>query len=896
MSLIDRLGRLFITNSNVENRNTKQFIMRKAKFLLIIALLATTTSASEKVIVSQWLTTGPLTLSLPAFHETADVSGKKFQDTEFLTFEQLDLNDYFPLENESVKWFGGNNANWERAHSNHRGFVEVVDSGAYLENYQVSYLAAYIKADRWLKSSLEIKSPQMLSVYLNGEHLGTKATVEKEENQIGKFSKNVELTKGTHLLLIKTVFSPEKNDSIADWRLSASFEIDEPFDFMAITTSLTPYNIKNINHILDGIKVSGTSLSPDGKYYIANYSRSLPPTNRSESWSEIKSVSGNNTVHSYRNASISGLTWLPKSNRVSYISRRDGKATLFLYDVENQKIEVLMEGIENVGSYRWSPDETYIAFYIREESKDDNSNATHLIGMRDRIPGFRNRSFLYKFDMESRVKTRLTFGNLTSSLLDISADGKKLLISHTRHEYDKEPYSTQDLYILDITDLSIDTLYYGKQWSVSASFSPDGQKLLATGGPGAFDGIGINIPEGLIPNNYDMQMYIINLEDKSVTPITKDFAPSINSAHWSRTDNNIYFTATDKDRRNLFSYDTRRGRINLIETGADMVDRFRLSSMSNMAVYYGNKTNEPHKTYLINLRNGRYSVLEDTDSHNYRNVRFGEVCDWDFQTEQGLDITGRVYLPHDFDENAKYPLIVYYYAGTSPVTRSFGGRYPFNLWAANDYIVYVLQPSGSIGFGQEFSAAHVNNWGATVADEIIEGTKKFLDAHPFADREKVGCAGASYGGFMTMLLITRTDIFTTAISHAGISSISSYWGEGFWGYGYSAVASAGSFPWNNKELYVGQSPLFHADKINTPLLLLTGDKDTNVPPGESFQMYTALTLLGKPVELVLIKGEDHHILTYNRRIEWHNTIMAWWDMMLKNQPEYWNKLYPEKNY
>jgi dipeptidyl aminopeptidase/acylaminoacyl peptidase len=261
-----------------------------------------------------------------------------------------------------------------------------------------------------------------------------------------------------------------------------------------------------------------------------------------------------------------------------------------------------------------------------------------------------------------------------------------------------------------------------------------------------------------------------------------------------------------------------------------------------------------------------------------------------------VEITGRVYYPPHFDPEKKYPVIVYYYGGIRPVGRTFGGRYPFNLWAGNDYLVYVLQPSGAVGFGQEFSAAHVNNWGLTVADEIIEGAQKFLEAHTYADATKVGCAGASYGGFMTMLLLTRTDIFTAAISHAGISSISSYWGEGFWGYSYSAGASANSFPWNNKDLYIGQSPLFHADKINTPLLLLTGDSDTNVPPGESIQMYTALKLLGRPVELVLVKGEDHHILPYSKRILWHKAIMAWWDKYLKGQGEWWEEQFPEKNF
>jgi dipeptidyl aminopeptidase/acylaminoacyl peptidase len=210
-------------------------------------------------------------------------------------------------------------------------------------------------------------------------------------------------------------------------------------------------------------------------------------------------------------------------------------------------------------------------------------------------------------------------------------------------------------------------------------------------------------------------------------------------------------------------------------------------------------------------------------------------------------------------------------------------------------VVLIVNPSGATGFGQEFSSRHVNTAGEGVAEDIIWATKQFCKEHAYVDDKHIGCIGASYGGFMTQYLQTKTDIFAAAISHAGISDHTSYWGEGYWGYSYSEVSIANSYPWTDKHLYVEQSPLFNADKINTPILFLHGDKDTNVPVGESIQMFNALKLLGKETAMVLVKDQDHHIIDYNKRIKWQNTIFAWFAKYLKNDPSWWNAIYKQPN-
>ena len=233
---------------------------------------------------------------------------------------------------------------------------------------------------------------------------------------------------------------------------------------------------------------------------------------------------------------------------------------------------------------------------------------------------------------------------------------------------------------------------------------------------------------------------------------------------------------------------------------------------------------------------------------------------------------------------------MYYYGGTIPESKKFWGPYPFQQWAAAGYLVLVVQPRGAVGYGQDYSAWHPNDWGKAAGDDIQLATGEFLKLQPAVDPKRIGHIGASYGGFMTMYLASHSTLFKAGVAHAGISTLSSYWGQGRWGIGYSSVASAGSYPWNNSALYAGQSPLFHADKIQETLLLTAGDADDNVPYNESVQMYNALKLLGKPVEMVSVPGEGHSIRDPQKRRQWLDRIQAFFDWQLKNQPQWWQAL------
>lgn len=851
--------------------------------VLFLNLTAGEDSTKNVILINNWLVAGPVTVKKPAFFTEKNVKGKSFKISDLL--KQYDKEVKKPDEGKTFLSVNDSGIKWT-AKKDFKGFST---SG---KDFKKGWQAVYLFNDRFEKVTLKIKTRQCFELYIDGKkRLSNTSCIKKDKNPADK-STPVYLERGKHLIVIKSLFNPENQDN---WSLEAKLSFDKKYPHNSILIDLSPKTYMDINHLMNGTRLTGISTSYDGKYILKEYKKIVPPNGKSESWFEISETGNGNIIYTSEYANIYDVKWSPVDNAVSFKAEDVDKKKIFLLNLNNLSKKTLLENAGDVNYYSWSPTGDFIIYSIDEEPKKDNDGVIHVLNPMDRWPWWRYRGQLYKCNVAYGTTERLTYGYLSNNLQDIRPDGKKILFSQSVPDFKKRPYTKQIMLELDLQTFVIDTVW-SQNYGGSAQYSPDGTKLLVTGSASMFDGAGINLPEKLIPNDYDTQAYIFDLKTKKAEPVTRNFNPSVFSAKWLKKGKGIIFRVEDKTRNKLYRYDIEKKTFADLKAKVDMVSGFDIpSSTENFIVYYGSSMQYPSTGWKCTITGTGHKKIADPEKEFFADVVFGKTENWNFKNKYGKTIEGRVYYPPDYDENKKYPVIVYYYGGTSPTGRSFRGRYPKNLFAAQGYIVYVLQPSGATGFGQYFSALHVNDWGKRVADEIIKGTKDFLKAHPSANAKKVGCMGASYGGFMTMLLTTKTDIFATAIEHAGISSIASYWGQGYWGYLYSSVASAGNFPWNNKDLYCGQSPLFNADKVKVPLLLLHGTSDTNVPTGESIQMFTALKLLGKPVELVEIKGQNHHITDYKKRILWQKTILAWFDKWLKDQNEWWNYLYPEEN-
>jgi dipeptidyl aminopeptidase/acylaminoacyl peptidase len=624
--------------------------------------------------------------------------------------------------------------------------------------------------------------------------------------------------------------------------------------------------------------------------------RIVPGTDDAESWVEVRSTEDGKIVSSWRGFEMSQVAWAPDGDHITYVTTaEEGEnklSSLWSVSLKSGKVTAVLARVEGLGSYRWSPTGDEIVYSVEIESEPDERGVKRLESLLDRQAGYRDKSYLYSVSVPGGARRRLTAGRASTLAQDISADGSRLLFTRSFDDPENRPYIRTEMWELELATAKARKLR-DSQWLRTAQYSPDGTRILILAGPTEFGDVGTNLPDGVTANEYDGQLYAWDPSTDEVDALTVDFDPAVEQAEWNRKDGNIYLRAEQQDFKRLFRLSPKKKEVTRIPARFEALSHIDVADDAAVVVVSGSATWLPQGMARIDLKHDQANLIFWPAGDWFDGTRRGTTETWTFTTSGGTKIDGRVYLPPEFDASQQYPLIVYYYGGTSPISRDFGGRYPKEYWASSGYVVYVLQPSGATGYGQAFSAVHVNDWGEVVSDEIIEGVTKFLDAHPYVDPKRVGCLGASFGGFMTMTLVTKTDMFAAAVSHAGISSISSYWGEGYWGYSYSAAATAGSFPWNRPDIYEARSPLTNADKVKTPILLTHGQADTNVPVGESDTFYTALKLVGAPVEYVQIEGQDHWILDHDKRVVWSDTIMAWFDRWLKGQDEWWEHLYPE---
>ncbi|HEY1894067.1 MAG TPA: S9 family peptidase [Chthoniobacterales bacterium] len=251
-----------------------------------------------------------------------------------------------------------------------------------------------------------------------------------------------------------------------------------------------------------------------------------------------------------------------------------------------------------------------------------------------------------------------------------------------------------------------------------------------------------------------------------------------------------------------------------------------------------------------------------------------------FKGANNEEVQGFMVKPPGFDPNRKYPLKFLIHGGPQGAWGdSWTYRWNAELFAANGYVVVMINFHGSTGYGQKFTDSISGDWGGKPYIDLMKGLDYVEKTYPFIDKNREAALGASYGGYMANWLLGHTDRFKCIVSHDGTFNTESAYGttEELW---FPEWEFKGP-PWKQRDLYRKFSPHLFADKFKTPTLVVHGQNDYRLDVSEGFQLFTTLQRLKVPSKMLYFPDEGHWVLKPQNSRLWYKTVNDWVDQWCK---------------
>ncbi|HKM48152.1 MAG TPA: S9 family peptidase, partial [Terriglobales bacterium] len=251
-----------------------------------------------------------------------------------------------------------------------------------------------------------------------------------------------------------------------------------------------------------------------------------------------------------------------------------------------------------------------------------------------------------------------------------------------------------------------------------------------------------------------------------------------------------------------------------------------------------------------------------------------------FKGAKGDKVEGFLVKPPNFDASKKYPVKFLIHGGPQGAWGDdWSYRWNPELFAANGYVVVMINFHGSTGYGQKFVDSINGDWGGAPFEDLMKGLDYAEQHHAFIDKDRECALGASFGGYMANWVLGHTDRFKCIVSHDGTFNNESDWGttEELW---FNEWEFKGT-PWTNRELYRKWSPHLFAANFKTPTLVVHGQLDYRLDVSEGFQLFTTLQRLGVPSKMLYFPDEGHWVLKPQNAQLWYKTVNDWVDRWTK---------------
>lgn len=645
-------------------------------------------------------------------------------------------------------------------------------------------------------------------------------------------------------------------------------------------------------------RIGGMNVSPDGKkvvYTVAYYS---VPENKSNREVFVMNADGSDNKQITKTGFAENeAVWIKGGTKIAFLCNESGSSQLWEMNPDGTDRKRLSDYDKDIEGFAFSPDEKKVLFI--SQVKTVNSTADKYPDL-DKATGVIITDLMYKhwdewvttaphpfvadFDgksisnpvdvmegelFESPMKP---FGGIEQLAWNTTSDK----IAYTSRKKTGKEYAistNSDIYVYDLnTKQTTNITEENKGYDTNPTYSPDGKSIAWL----SMERDGYEADQN--------RLMVMNLETGEKTFVSKDFDSNVDSYCWSADCKRIYFTGVWHGESQVYQIDLANGnKITSLTEG--MYDYASVALLGDKLIAQRHSMSMGDEIYSIDLT-GDHTVTQLTfeNKHIYDQLTMGKVEERWMKTTDGKQMLTWVIYPPQFDPNKKYPTLLFCEGGPqSPVSQFWSYRWNFQIMAANDYIIVAPNRRGLPGFGLEWNEAVSGDYGGQCMKDYFTAIDE-VAKEPYVNKDRLGCVGASFGGFSVYWLAGHHDKrFKVFIAHDGIFNMEMQYleTEEMW----FANWDMGGAYWEKQNATAqrtfANSPHKFVDKWDTPILCIHGEKDYRILANQGMAAFNAAVLRGVPAELLIYPDENHWVLKPQNGVLWQRTFFEWLDMWLK---------------
>jgi dipeptidyl aminopeptidase/acylaminoacyl peptidase len=637
-------------------------------------------------------------------------------------------------------------------------------------------------------------------------------------------------------------------------------------------------------------RLDGPQLSPDGSLVAFTLAEIdlAGGTRNSDVWL-VPSAGGEPRRLTASPASDTRPRFSPDGKRIAFLSTRDGLSQVWLLDLAGGEARRLTSLATGVDAFDWlgAGRLLLVSEVFPDCGGDDACNARKLgeLGKPSSARAYDEllyrhwdawsdgrKSHLLVVPVEGGPASDLTPGavdvppfNLDGEDWGIAPDGSEVCVS--RKDAADAAWSTDaDLFVVATAGGTLRRVSDSPGYDTGCGYSPDGR----------FMAWRTQLRAGYEADRW--RLVVLDRKSGEKRMLTESFDRQVGPFVFSPDSKLVYFTAEDGGRSPVFSVPVAGGPVSSVLGGGTFGDLAVLPDGKSLVATQVSLTHPAEVVRFGADGKGLARVTRINDAF-LAGFALGEGDSVTYAGAAGKRVQAWIVRPPGAAAGKKYPLLVLVHGGPQgawPDGWTF--RWNAQVFASAGYVVFMPNPRGSTGWGQEFTDDINRDWGGKVFEDVMKGTD-FAESLPEVDRTRTAAAGASYGGYMIDWIAGQTDRFKALVTHDGVFDLVSMYGstEELW---FPEWEFGGPY-WSHPEGYARFNPRDHVKGFKTPTLVVHGERDYRVPLEQGLAMFTALRRQGVPARLVTFPDEGHWVLKPQNSVRWYSEVIGWLDRWTK---------------